>query len=298
MTSTRKLLTVLAIASCAALGLAGCAASGTGGESSSVGQAAPQDAAAADPAEPDSSVVITGRITIVAGDPIAAARDATDIVTDAGGRVAARTERAAEEGGQSSAELTLRVPADAVEDVRTDLAALGTVKETALESAEVGATRRDLDARITTLRASIARYNEWLGTAAVTSDLIELETAISERQSELEGLEAQSRELADQVAMSTITLSLMSEYVPVATAPGNVGEALAQGWDGFVAFWGAMLIGLGLSLPWLVLLAAIALAVIWLVLRSRRARDARPLPPPAALDAALFAAPAEPPAPR
>lgn len=294
MNKTRRVLAVLVLASLGAFGLAGCAASSGGDSAQSAGQAPAQGApaeAAAD--EPDAAVVITGRISIVAKDPIGAAGEATAIVADAGGRVSARTEHAAEDGGQASAELTLRVPADVIEDVRDALAGLGTVKETTLDSAEVGGTQRDLDARITTLRASIARYNEWLGTASETSDLIELESAIAERQTELEGLEAQARALVDQVAMSTITLNLMSEYVPVKTAPDDFGEALLIGWNGFVGFWGAVIIALGVALPWLVLFAAIAVGATALTVRARRRQLQRPQPPRPVLDAALFPAPDE-----
>ncbi|MBW8764590.1 MAG: DUF4349 domain-containing protein [Microbacterium sp.] len=298
MHMTRRVLAVLVLASLGAFGLAGCAASSGGGSVQNAGQAPAQDVPAeADPGEPDTAVVITGRISIVAEDPIDAAGAATVIVTDAGGRVSARTEHAAEDGSQASADLTLRIPADALEDVRSELAGLGTVKETTLDSAEVGGTQRDLDARITTLRASIARYNEWLGTASATSDLIELESAIAERQTELEGLEAQARALDDQVAMSTITLSLMSEYVPVKTAPDDFGEALLVGWNGFVAFWSAVLIALGVALPWLVLFAAIAVGATLLTIRARRRQAMRLQPPQPVLDAALFPAPEQMPAP-
>ncbi|MDQ0725437.1 DUF4349 domain-containing protein [Microbacterium sp. W4I20] len=301
MKTKRRLLIALVLASTAAIGFTGCSAMGSGGdESASVDEAPAENApAATDGEEVDTAVVITGRISIVAGDPITAAGEATSIVTDAGGRVSGRTERAAEDGGQASAELTLRIPADAIEEVRAALADLGEVKETALDSTEVGATQRDLAARITTLRASIARYTDWLGTASKTSDLIELESAIAERQTELEGLEAQSRALEDQVAMSTITLSLVSEYVPVVTAPQNFGEALAVGWAGFGAFWGTMLIAIGVGLPWLVLIAAVIACVIWLVGRNRRRRDARPPLAQVMPDPALFAMPEQtPPAPR
>ncbi len=237
--------------------------------------------------------MITGRISIVAADPVAAASEATTIVTDAGGRVSGRTERSAEDGGQASAELTLRIPAEVIEEVRSDLGGLGDVKETSLESTEVGSIQRDLDARVTTLRASIARYTEWLGTASETSDLIELETAIADRQTELESLEAQSRSLEDQVAMSTITLSLSSEYVAPVTAPQNFGEALVVGWNGFGAFWGAMLIAIGVGLPWLVLIAAVVTGVIWLVARNRRRQELKPAVSAAMPAAVLFGMPEE-----
>lgn len=293
MNTTRRLLIVLTLASIGALGLAGCTAMGSGGgNAQSVNEApAEQAPAAAEGEDPDAAVVITGRISIVAADPVAAASEATMIVTDAGGRVSGRTERSAEDGGQASAELTLRIPADAIEQVRSDLGSLGDVKETSLQSTEVGSIQRDLDARITTLRASIARYTEWLGTASETTDLIELETAIAERQTELESLEAQSRTLEDQVAMSTITLNLSSDYIAPVTAPQNFGEALVVGWNGFGAFWGAMLIAIGVGLPWLVLIAAVVTGVIWLVARNRRRQELRPAFAAAMPDAALFTLP-------
>lgn len=292
MNKTRRVLAVLILACTGALGLSGCTA-GFGGSSGGADSAAqaPAPEAATDDAPKDTAVVITGHISIEAADPITAAADATKIVADAGGRVSGRTEHAAEDGGQASAELTLRIPADALEDARTELARLGTVKDTSMESVEVGGTQRDLEARMTTLRTSIARYNEWLATASATSDLIELESEIADRQTELEGLEAQARTLEDQVAMSTITLSLVSEYVPPKTAPSDFGEALAVGWSGFIGFWGAVVIALGVMLPWLVTLALIAAAVIWLSVRSRARRAQRPQPPAPLLDAALFPAP-------
>jgi len=289
MHMTRRVLAVLVLVSTGALGLSGCAA-GFGGSSGGADSAAQAPAPeAVDGSEPDSAVVITGRISIETADPIAAAAKATSIVTDAGGRVSGRSEHAAEDGGQASAELTLRIPVDALEDARIALAELGTVKDTSMESVEVGGTQRDLEARMTTLRTSIARYDEWLATASATSDLIELESEISDRQTELEGLEAQARALADQVAMSTVTLSLMSEYIPLKTAPSDFGEALTVGWNGFVGFWGSVMIALGLMLPWLVTIAVITAIVVWLSIRARRRLPTRP--PAPALDATLFPTP-------
>ena len=109
-----------------------------------------------------------------------------------------------------------------------------------------------------------------------------MESAIAERQSELELLQGQLHALEDQVAMSTITVTIRSEYVPISTAPTNLGEALAVGWTGFVAFWSGVVIALGVSLPWLVLLAAVAAAIVWLVARNRRraTTSESPLPAP------------------
>src|SRR5690606_40423820 len=72
---------------------------------------------------------------------------------------------------------------------------LGTVEETDFSSVDVGTQQRDLDTRITTLRASIARYTSWLADADTTADLIQLEQAIAERQNELESLDRKSTRL-------------------------------------------------------------------------------------------------------
>lgn len=241
----------------------------------------------------DQALVITGTVTITADDPIAASEKATAIARAAGGRVDARTEYAPRDGDAGSATLTLRVPADAVEDVRDQLKELGTVEETDFSSVDVGTQQRDLDTRITTLRASIARYTSWLADADTTADLIQLEQAIAERQNELESLEAQQRALDDKVAMSTITLQLRSvALAPPPDGPDNFWEGLVVGWNGFVAFWGGVAVALGVGLPWLVVLGAVLTVVVLLVRRAGRS-SVTPLTASAPLAAAAGEAPSD-----
>jgi hypothetical protein len=276
--TTAALAAVLA----AGIALSGCAAGSAGSDSAAdrgtTAEQAPQSAGGGtvdladgerDAAADDQALVITGTVTITAEDPIAASEEATAITLAAGGRVDARTEYAPRDGDAGSATLTIRVPADEVEDVREQLKELGTIEQTDFSSVDVGTQQRDLDTRITTLRASIARYTSWLADADATADLIQLESAIAERQNELESLEAQQRALADQVAMSTITLELRSEALaPPPEGPKSFWEGVVVGWNAFAGFWSAVAIALGMGLPWLVILA-VALTVI--VLLARRA---------------------------
>ncbi|TXK19451.1 DUF4349 domain-containing protein [Homoserinibacter sp. GY 40078] len=228
---------------------------------------------AEEPGEADRAVVITGSIVITVDDPIEAATDATAIVTEAGGRVDARNEIAPRDDEEASATLTLRVPADSVEEVRAQLAELGDVDETQFDAVEVGATQRDLEVRIRTLRTSIARYTDWLSDATETTDLIKLETAIADRQTQLETLEAEQRALADQIAMSTITLHLRSEgLAPPPEGPSSFVEGVAVGWNAFVGFWAGVAVAAGIGLPWLLLLGAIAAAIVVVVRRASKER--------------------------
>lgn len=207
-------------------------------------------------------------------DPVEAANEARDLVVSAGGRVDAREQSAPRDGRSGTARLQLRIPADELEGVLDRLGDLGRIDDTSTQAVDVGTQQRDIDTRITTLRASIARYTTWLASAQTTSDLIELEGAISQRQTELEALEAQQRALADQVAFSTIDLHLYSDATsPVATGPSDFGSAFVVGWQAFVTFWIGTTVVLGVLLPWLLMLGAIG-AVVMVIVRARRRRDA------------------------
>ncbi|QNO38031.1 DUF4349 domain-containing protein [Protaetiibacter sp. SSC-01] len=290
---------VLAALAAATLALSGCSASFEGAsDSGGTGQQAPQAVdgesrgAADEAASPeDRALVITGTVTVTAEDPIAAAALATEIAASVGGRVDARTEYAARDGEGGSARLTLRVPADSVDEVRERLDELGTVDQTDFSTVSVGERQRDIESRITTLTASIARFTAWLATAETTADLISLETAIADRQAQLETLEAEQRALADQVAMSTITLTLRAEGVaPPPEGPTNFWEGLVAGWNAFVGFWAGVAVGLGVALPWLVLLAVGVVAAVYVARRVGRGAAPTAAPPGAPMPPAPPAA--------
>jgi len=286
----RRTLIVVAVALAATLGLAGCSAASSGSSGSVAGPAVPApqsggggNGAAADSAaggsksegtaSKDRSVVVTGEAVVAVRDPIAAAADATRIVTAAGGRVDGRSEQAGTGGGGATATLTLRIPADKLDATLDRLRALGRADRVTTNSADVTGQTQDLDARITALRTTIQRMLELEQRASDTTDLIALETAIGDRQGELESLEAQQRDLADQVAMSTITLTLHPKGTTVAPSKADFGDGLVTGWSAFVAFWGTALVVLGVLLPWLVtagVVVALVFGVRWIVLRRRR----------------------------
>jgi hypothetical protein len=283
-----------------ALALAGCSAANPSSSTyESGGVAAPQvqqgtdgsattDTVKSDTAtSADRQVVETGYATVVVDKPLDAAADAVRITEQAGGRVDGRNEYAPTEGNAGSATLTLRIPIAALDATLDKLKALGTVQEVSLSSTDVTMQSQDLDARIKALSASVDRLVALLATATDTDNLIALETAISDRQGELESLESQQRYLADQVAMSTLTLNLVSPAEAVVVEPDNFLSGLAAGWAAFVAFFAGLLVALGVLLPWLVLIAIIVVVIIALVRRSRRRASA-----PAA--AAVSPAPAAP----
>lgn len=268
-----------------ALLLAGCSAGGGSAsdqgvsgpmapvEGQSGGAVVDQDGSLAADAERD--VIVTGSMTVTAEDPLAASKDAVRIVESAGGRVDARSEYAPANGDSGSATLTLRIPADRLQEVLDDLAALGRADEISTSTSDVTQAVADLESRIATQRGIIDRLNGMFGQATTIDDLITLETTIAQHQATLEDLEAQQRTVDDQVALSTLSLYLRSEAEAPTQQPMDFLSGLAAGWGAFVGFFSGLLVALGVLLPWLVAAALISAAIVVIVRWNRRRRAAR-----------------------
>lgn len=268
--------------------LAGCSSSSdstTGDEADSYaggadaayaeGGALEDSAANAAPEDQDRSLIVTGELYITVEDPLVAAERAATIVQGAGGRVDARNETAPQGRDGGSASLTLRIPADELDEVVDDLRELGTVDHFATNSRDVTTEVTDLEAKISTLRDSTSRIQALLADAKDIKDIITLEDELARRQAELQSLEAQQRGLDDQVSMSTIDLSLTTEPVVIVDdSPQTFWDGIVSGWNGLVSFVSAALVILGVLLPWAAVAALITVAVIGAV-RVRRSRAQR-----------------------
>ncbi len=238
------------------------------------GTAAGGDAAAAQAEAGLRQQIVRAEVQVSVPDPTAATDDVIALVTAVGGRVDARDELRGVDGDESSARLVLRVPADELDDVIDALADIGDVERVQQTSDDVTTTAQDLDARIRATEISVARMQELLAGATTTSDLLEVESALSERQASLESMEAERAGLAEQVALSTLTLSLTTPDDAAAQADGPDGflGGLAAGWDALVAVLRGTLVVVGALLPWAVLAGAVLAAGLLArrVLRRRR----------------------------
>jgi hypothetical protein len=235
-------------------------------------------------------VVVTGTLYLTVAEPLTAANEAARIVERAGGRVDGRQEfapRDVEEKDAYSEDLgwgygygpfpggrailELRIPSDRLTATLDELKQLGELEELALSSDDVTIEVRDLEARTGALRSSIERLLALQTAAADVADLIALESAISDRQAELESLEAQQRYYADQVSLSTIVLTLGSEESAPLDVPDSFWTGLSTGWESLLAFLGGSLVVLGVVLPWLLVLGVLGI-LAWAIARNVRGR--------------------------
>jgi hypothetical protein len=269
----------------------GAADGGTGGGASAPEPAGPgkPEAAPEGPvdADADRQVVTTASASLAVEDPADGAQRVSELVEAAGGRIDERTEQAAsgEDGVEGAvADLVVRVPADALTEVLADLEDLGDVESVSVSRSDVTATTVDLDARISALQSSVTRLQTLMDAATSTEALLAAESALSERQEQLESLQSQRALLADQVELSTLRVHLRPFGVAPAGGPDGFTDGLGTGWRALTTAAGAVVVVLGVLLPWLGVAAVIAAMVLVSVRLARRRTPVEPpapVPPPA-----------------
>lgn len=170
--------------------------------------------------------------------------------------------------------ITVRVPAAELSAVVDELSGIGEVTASAINRQDVTEQTVDLEARIDAAQASVDRLTALMAEATSVTDLLSAETALSERQALLESYQQQLKMLQDQVAMSSLTVTLTPHIETVEADPAGFADGLAAGWNGLVATLNGIVIALGFLLPWLAV-AAVAALIAWGIVRAVRARRER-----------------------
>ncbi len=192
-------------------------------------------------------------------------------------------------GSRGFAVLVVKVPPESVDRLLSGLDDTGTVQSINQSAQDVTEQLVNLDVRIQNARQSVDNVRAFMDRTENLQELVTLESELTRRQTDLEQLEAQQRNIADRVALSTVTI----EVVPTASVPetiteedadDGIGDAFRSGWEAFAA----LLFGIGFvfaaTLPFLVSGVLLAL-VAWMIVRRRDAR--RPAPATAAAAARM-----------
>lgn len=259
---------------------AGGAATGSGSTAGAV-----RPAGAATPAILATQALIrTADLTveIAHGHSVSAPADQAEQIAIAAGGLVYADERSA--GPHPVATVTLKVPGAALGGVVDKLAALGHEKSRNSSTQDVTGDVADVASRVRSAQAGIAQLRILFDRAVKVGDLIALENELSQRESDLEALEAKQRALDAQTSMATVTLHLIRAGAPAAVshkhheAGGFVG-GLRDGWRAFRSAAGAVATGVGAVLPFLALALVIGAATV--VVRRRLRSGSPPVLPPA-----------------
>ncbi|MDY3781470.1 MAG: DUF4349 domain-containing protein [Candidatus Faecousia sp.] len=175
-----------------------------------------------------------------------------------------------------SASLTVRIPAEKLEEFTAAVENAGNVVSSSRSTQDVTLEYVDTESRITALKTEQARLLELMDEAATMSDLLEIESRLTDVRGELEQYTSRLKVLENQVDYATVNLDLteVTEYTPVAEKTrlqkikDGFVDSIGGVWNGILDFVSLVII----DLPYLVVFGLVLWAVIALIRRRIRKR--------------------------
>ena len=134
--------------------------------------------------------------------------------------------------------LTLRVPESAYSAFLTSAEAAGSVISRSESADDVTTQYLDIEARLDTLTAQRTRLQELQASADALSDLLQIESSLSDVQYQIESYQSQLNWYANQVQYCTVNITL--NEVETLTSTGSsfgarLTDAFRNGWSNFTA---------------------------------------------------------------
>lgn len=154
------------------------------------------------------NVIRTGSIELVVADGRfrTAVTKLTALATGSGGMVASSETSSVD--GAPWGTITLRVPAERFDDVVDQVRELGDVDSSSTSAQDVTGEVTDLTARLKALTAERDQITLILGKAETIPDILSVRDRLTAVQAEIEQLQGRQQVLADQTALSTLTVAL------------------------------------------------------------------------------------------
>ena len=172
-----------------------------------------------------------------------------------------------------SADLTVRVPADRVDDFTQAVSGMANVVSNRRELEDITLQYVSTESRMLALQTEEARLLELMEQAETMSDLLEIEARLTDVRYELESTTSRLRVYNNQVDYATIHLSIeeVQEYTPVEEETlwqrisGGFMSSLKSVGEGIVDFFVWIIV----SLPYLVIWGAVLALVIFIFKKKK-----------------------------
>ena len=230
------------------------------------------DAAAAEDRQASTSpkIIYTANLTLESKDYDTARAALDAALNDAGGYLESSSEYS-DVGSSRSVNLTFRVPEENYQSFLDAVAQAGNVTYKSQQADDVTIQYMDVETRLANLEAQRTRLQELQAQADNLSDLLQIETSLTDVQSQIESWQSQLDWYSNQVQQCTVYVNLneVQNYTPTDESfLGSVGAAFAQGWSNFVN--GLQQLAVWLAGAWPVVLVIAAAAAGFAVWRKKR----------------------------
>ena len=178
-----------------------------------------------------------------------------------------------------SASLTVRIPAERVDEFTEEMSGIANVVSTSLSREDITLSYVATESRVKALQTEEARLLELMEQAETMADLLEIESRLTDVRYELENRASQLRLYDNQVDYATIYLSIdeVQEYTPVEEP--TVWERISGGFVSSVKGVGNGLLDLLVWVlaksPYLVILGGVTAGVVVLIKKRKTRRAAK-----------------------
>ncbi len=220
-------------------------------------------------------IIKTGEIRLEVSDLDATMGKAEELATGVSGYVSNSSVSENDEGGRSGY-VTVRVPSERFDEVFAQLRALGDAISYSEKADDVTEEWVDLEARISNKKAEEQSLLELLKRKGELSDILQVQREMFRVRGEVEQLEGRMRYLKDQVALSTIEVTI-DELGPAGIAergPWRIGYHLRTAWHALARIVEAVIY----AVIYMIIAGAVfwvpVVLLIWWIRRRRRARRA------------------------
>ena len=172
--------------------------------------------------------------------------------------------------------LTLRVPESAYSAFLTSAEAAGSVTSRSESADDVTTQYLDIEARLDNLTAQRTRLQELQASADALSDLLQIESSLSDVQYQIESYQSQLNWYANQVQYCTVNITL--NEVETLTSTGSsfgarLADAFRNGWSNFTA--GVQTVLVFLIGAWPAIGIGIVCGVVFYKVRHPRKKQSR-----------------------
>lgn len=189
----------------------------------------------------------------------------------------AEYQSASGEADSRRASMTLRIPADRLDDFLADVKQIGSLKNLETSAQDVSANYYDTESRKAIYEAQRERLTELLAQAEDVADIIEIENSLADLQYKIENLQGSLNRWDSYSETSVVNLTLreiaVSEDKAETGLPARLGDAVKTSLREAGEFFSDMLIFLVLALPYLAAAAAVT-AIVALCVRRHCRRKA------------------------
>lgn len=173
-----------------------------------------------------------------------------------------------------TASYIVRVPVEKLDTFLDEAQKIGTVTSLRKNADDVTESYYDIETRLDTAKAKLARLQELLATATSVDDMIIIESEISDTQYVIDSLTGTLNHYDSRISYSTVSIDLKEVYkITEENAPLTFGQRIAKAFRESLSGFGNFLEGFVFFLArcWIwILIAAVIAVVVIVIIRNKR----------------------------